>query len=128
MTAMSRVCEPKLQRRPRQAAELPHRLGQGDATFRMLAHARSANLRSALTSCSNRKEHRPPVYPVLAWRCRSAFCLSLIAVSVLMLDAPLASFRGLWSPALVSVAERMTDIGWSGWYIIPSGSFCWRST
>jgi membrane-associated phospholipid phosphatase len=89
------------------------------AETRMLAARSSANFRATARIILHRKAQRPPFYPAIAWRLPLAFVLSLTLISVLMLDAPLASFRGLWSPAIVAAAEGMTDIGWSGWYIIP---------
>ena len=82
--------------------------------------ARSAsNARSTVQIVRNRRKHRPAIYPLLDWKTPLCFCLSLIAISALLLDAPLASFRGHWSLALFGPAEYMTEIGWGGWYIIP---------
>ena len=90
------------------------------ATARTLAARSLYNIRSVPPIVLRRMQHRPAVYPVLGWKLPLCFCLSMIFISVLVLDAPLASFRGLWSPGIDAAAERTETFGWAWWYIIPS--------
>jgi len=99
----------------------PRRFGRSPkATLGTLASRSLSNLRSMPAIVLHRKRHRPPRYPRLDWKLPLCFCLSTIVISVLVLDAPLASFRGLWSAGIVAAAERTEGLGWAWWYIVPA--------
>jgi membrane-associated phospholipid phosphatase len=102
--------EPRLQRQG----------GKMSARLSRLAARSLSNFRSLPPIVLNRVKNRPPVYPVLDWKLPLCFCLTIIFIAVLVLDAPLASFRGLWSPGIVAAAERTSGAGWAWWYIMPA--------
>ncbi len=90
------------------------------STVRTLAARSLFNLRSVWPIVLRRLKRRPPFYPVLDWKLPLCFCLATIFISVLVLDAPLASFRGLWSPGIAAAAERTETFGWPWWYVVPA--------
>lgn len=101
-------------RRPRGFRRAP------TSTLGTLASRSLSNFRSMPSILLHRKRHRPPHYSAPDWKLPLCFCLSTIVISVLVLDAPLASFRGLWSAEISAAAELTEGFGWAWWYIIPS--------
>jgi undecaprenyl-diphosphatase len=89
------------------------------ATLVVLCRRSLANLLSVPPIVLRRKASRPPLYPQIDWRLPVCIFLSMILVSVLVLDAPVASYRGLWSPGLVAFSRGVDDVGWATLYIVP---------
>lgn len=95
----------------------PDPFRDGFSGARMLAARSAANFVSIWRIVGRRFATRRPDYPKLRpMRAVWAF-LMLFAGSVVLLDAPLAAFRGHWPPGVMALAETVTDVGLSGWYL-----------
>ena len=81
-----------------------------------------ANLQANRRLLKNRRATRPAIPRIHGWR-----YLLIVAVAVVMaaivLDQPIGAYRSQWPPEVLLWAGRLTDIGKSGWILIPTGAF-----
>ncbi len=81
-----------------------------------------ANLQANRRLLKNRRATRPAIPCIHGWR-----YLLIVAVAVVMaaivLDQPIGAYRSQWPPEVLLWAGRLTDIGKSGWILIPTGAF-----
>lgn len=92
----------------------------GRARLRETGARGARNVRQAAKLVRARAARRHAPWPALPWDAALLVGLSLIAVSALVLDAPVGAYRGQWPPTLARLARATTDVGLSGWYIVPS--------
>lgn len=80
----------------------------------------NANRRQTLAKIANRRVWRPAYYPSFDWLAWLCYAAAAVGLAALILDQPVGSYGRRWSPELVRVADVLTDVGLSGWYLIPA--------
>jgi undecaprenyl-diphosphatase len=84
------------------------------------AELSKANLLGACSFAAARWRRRPPVYARVRWGIWPFLWPVAIVVLLLTLDLPAAEVRNDWPVWLAISSRYLTDIGLSGWYLIPA--------
>lgn len=80
-----------------------------------------ANIRSGHAFLQNRRARRDLVRPRIRWVEFALASAMLVVLAAVVLDVPVGHYRGQWPPEVMQVARDLTDIGQSGWILIPTG-------
>ncbi len=79
-----------------------------------------SNMKANRVLLEKRRGTRPAMPRVHGWR-----YLLIVGVAVVMaavvLDLPVGAYRAQWPPEVLLWANRLTDIGKSGWILVPTG-------
>lgn len=78
-----------------------------------------SNVRTSFGKMRHRAHVRPAVYSTFAWPFVLLLGVFLVPCSIYLLDTPLDALRGNWPPIVWQLADLMTHIGKSVWYIVP---------
>jgi len=80
-----------------------------------------ANVRSGHVFLQARRARRDSVRPRIRWIEFALVSALLIALAAIVFDVPIGHYRDQWPPEVMRVARDLTDIGKSGWILIPTG-------
>lgn len=80
-----------------------------------------ANVRSGHAFLQGRRTARVAVRPRIRWVHFALVSAMVVALAALVLDVPVGHYRGQWPADVMQVARDLTDIGKSGWILIPTG-------
>ena len=88
--------------------------------FRQMARRSRYNLAGTVAHVRTRHAARRPPSSHLPWRTLLSVVLLSILLAALLLDGIADRYRAEWPDWLRTAAGLMTDIGLSGWYIVPA--------
>jgi len=86
------------------------------------SHARfRANIRSGHVFLRQRRVTRAGMQPRIRWFSYAVVAVLCVALAALVLDVPVGHYRDHWPVEVMRIARDVTDIGKSGWILIPTG-------
>ncbi len=81
-----------------------------------------ANVHANRRLLKNRRNVRPRIPRLHGWRYFVIIGM-IVVMAAIVLDQPVGAYRTQWPPEVILWAARLTDIGKSGWILIPTGVF-----
>lgn len=80
-----------------------------------------ANVRAGRDFVAKRRTRRLAVRQPIRWVPFVAVCVPTILLVALVLDMPVGNYHGHWPLSVEKLARDVTDIGKSGWILVPTG-------